>query len=160
MRSTLQHTPSPPQSNEATSHEDELSKIYGRHQKVTRLPHSDIKPENVIVGTPPKIREIPAKMMSIEEATAIQNEHHHPPPLPLHHPFLITARIARSMNNQLAHKEGSSGVSDEDKTSIEAAKNILVEGIIAYEASINVLVEEIIIEEEVASIEDTRNKKI
>ena len=136
MRSTLQHTLSPPQSNEATSHEDELSKIYGRHQQVTRLPRSDTKLENMMVGTPPKIREIPAKMMSIEEAKAIKIEHDHPKPLPLQSTSLRTAQMTRPTMSGIATEvgtligafEGSSGLSEEDKASIEAATNKFVEG--------------------------------
>ena len=174
VRSFLQHTSSPTRPNEATSDADELSKIYGRHQKVTRLPHSDIKPENMIVGTfHTETRNIPAKMMSIEEATAIKNEHYHPKPLPLQSTFIRTARgqmmrdmawysdrgisvgvcggpsRARSMSGtatRIGTTEGLSGLSDEDKASIEAATNILAEEIKAEEdaeASINETVEEI-----------------
>ena len=78
--------------------------------------------------------------MSTEEAQAIRNEHEHPKPLPL---------------------QRTSGLSDEDTASIEDAKHILVEGIIAeedvasIEASINITVEEIMkleaLEDEVRS---------
>ena len=87
VRSFLQHTSSPTRPNEATSDADELSKICDRLQNETRLPNSDIKLENVIVETS-HAREIPAKMMSIEEAKAIQNKHHHPKPLLLQPTFL------------------------------------------------------------------------
>ena len=94
VRSYLQLTSSPTRPNEATSDADELSKIRGRLQ-VTKIPRSDTKLENMIVGTPPKIPEISAKTMSIEEATAIQNEHNHPPPLPLQSTALTTARMTK-----------------------------------------------------------------
>ena len=134
--------------NEAISDADELSNVglavgslHGRPQKVTESPHTDMRPENVIVGIPhAKRRGFPAKMMSTEEAQAIRNEHEHPKPLPL---------------------QRTSGLSDEDTASIEDAKHILVEGIIAeedaasIEASINITVEEIMkleaLEDEVRS---------
>ena len=149
VRSFLQHTSSPTRPNEAKSDADELSKIRGRLQ-MTRLPRSDTKLENVTVGTPP--REIPAKTtMSIEEATAIQNEHNHPPPLPPQSTPLKTARMARPkmsgmttlFGTSVGAGEGSCGLSEVYKASNEAA-NILVEGIIAEEDavdSINIFVE-------------------
>ena len=151
VRSLLQHTSSPTRPNEAKSDADELSKIRGRLQ-MTRLPRSDTKLENVTVGTPP--REIPAKTtMSIEEATANQNEHNHPPPLPPQSTPLKTARMARPKMSGMATQlgffvgapEGSCGLSEVYKASNEAA-NILVEEIIAEEDaaySINMTVEEI-----------------
>ena len=140
VRSFLQLTYSPTRPNEATSDADEMSKTYGRHLKMTRRPHSDLKPENMIVGTF-HTRNIPVKTMSIEEATAIQNEHNHPPPLPLQSTPLTTAPMTRPkmsgmttlFGTSVGEFEGSCGLSEEDKASIEAATNKFVEGIKAEE---------------------------
>ena len=93
-------------------------------------------------------------MMSIEEAKAIKIEHDHPKPLPLQSTSLRTAQMTRPTMSGIATEvgtligafEGSSGLSEEDKASIEAATNKFVEGIKAEEdaeASINEFVEEI-----------------
>ena len=112
IRSYLPLTSSPTRPNEATSDADELSKIRGRLQ-VTRLPRSDTKLENMIVGrTSHATREIPANTMSIEQAKAIKFKHNHPKHSP---------------------PRRTSGLSDEDSASIEDAKNIIVEEIISFE---------------------------
>ena len=115
----------------------------------------------MVIGTfHAKTRDIPANTMSIEEATAIQNEHNHPPPLPPQSTPLKTARMARPkmsgmttlFGTSVGTGEGSCGLSEVYKASNEAA-NILVEGIIAEEDavdSINIFVEGIIAEKDAA----------
>ena len=57
LRSILKHTSSPPRPNEATSDADELSELRGRLQHETELLHTDMKPENVILGiTHPRLK--------------------------------------------------------------------------------------------------------